>query len=96
MKIRNVFSLLALCIFALSIPGLLVLKRWQSGKYEQAEREITDLEHREANLIEDNKRLITEIGELTSSSRIEQIATEDAGMTEATSDEIVRVEVKSR
>lgn len=96
MKIKNILVSLALFLFALSIPALLIVKRWQADKYSQEEQAITDLERREEELIEDNKRLITELGELTASGRIEQIATENAGMKEASTDEIVRIEVKSR
>ena len=44
-------------------------------------------------LIEENKKLVSEIGMLSSSERIEKIAISEYGMRLAESDEIVRVEV---
>ena len=44
-------------------------------------------------LIEENKKLVSEIGRLSSSERIEKIAVSEYGMRLAESDEIIRVEV---
>ena len=42
-------------------------------------------------LIEENKKMITDIGVLSGSDRIESIAENELGMRKAESDEIVRV-----
>ena len=49
---------------------------------------------KQADLVEQNKKLITDISVLSSSDRIEKIATEELEMRPAESDEIVRVEMK--
>ncbi len=79
---------------ALGIPGLLILNGIQSGKYQSLKKEVVDLEKKQERLIEENKRLITDISVLSSSDRIESIAENDLGMRKAETDEIVRVEMR--
>ena len=83
------FMLLALCIRA-----LLAIQSFQGHRYMQLERQFKNLEKTQNDLIESNKTLITDIGVLSSSSRIEKIAIEDLDMHPAQSDEIVRVQVR--
>ena len=92
-KIRAFFRNLFLCLLALSIPGLLVLNGIQSSKYRTLKKEVEDLERKQESLIEENKKLKTDISLLSSSARIEKIAEEDLGMRQAESKEIVRVGV---
>lgn len=92
-KLRAFFRNLFLCLLALSIPGLLVLNGIQSSKYRTLKKEVEDLERKQESLIEENKKLITDISLLSSSDRIEKIAEEDLGMRQAESEEIVRVGV---
>lgn len=93
MKIRNILSHLALFVFALLTPSLLMLKAWQSGEFRKCENEILALEQKQEDLVEDNKKIIANISRLSSSDRIERIATEELGMREALSKEIIRVEM---
>ena len=92
-KLRAFFRNLFLCLLALSIPGLLVLNGIQSSKYRTLKKEVENLERKQESLIEENKKLITDISLLSSSDRIEKIAEEDLGMRQAESKEIVRVGV---
>ncbi|MDO4506555.1 MAG: cell division protein FtsL [Spirochaetales bacterium] len=92
-KIRNFFRNLFFCLLALGIPGLLILNGIQSSKYRTLKKEVEDLERKQETLIEENKKLITDISLLSSSDRIEKIAEEDLGMRQAESKEIVRVGV---
>ncbi|MCQ2241298.1 cell division protein FtsL [Treponema sp.] len=92
-KIRAFFRNFFFCLLALSIPGLLVLNGIQSSKYRTLKKEVEDLERKQETLIEENKKLITDISLLSSSDRIEKIAEEDLGMRQAESEEIVRVGV---
>ncbi len=85
-----------ICLIALGIPGLLIVNGIQSSKYRTLRKEVLDLERRQEQLIEENKRLITDISILSSSDRIEKIAEDDLGMRKAESEEIVRVEMKNR
>lgn len=94
-RLRNILKTIFFSMLALGIPGLLVLNGIQSSKYRTLQKEILDLERRQEVLIEENKKLITDISVLSSSDRIEKIAEEDLGMREAQSEEIVRVDVAS-
>ncbi len=93
-KSGSFFAIVFVSLFALSIPGLLILNGLQSRKYTDLKDEILTLEKKEEKLIEENKKLITDISVLSSSQRIEEIAQNELGMRKAESDEIVRVDMK--
>ena len=80
-------------VLAASIPALLALANLETQRYATLEKEVLDLEKKQYSLIEDNKKLVSEIGMLSSSERIEKIAVSEYGMRLAESDEIIRVEV---
>lgn len=84
-----------LFLLAISIPAMLIIQGVQSSRYEKLEKEIRELEKSQADLIEKNNQLISEISILSSSERIEKIAVEELGMRKADSSEIIRVEVKN-
>lgn len=92
-KLKAFFKNFFLCLLALSIPGLLILTGLQSSKYRTLKKEVEALEKKQETLIEENKKLITDISLLSSSDRIEKIAEEDLMMRQAESEEIVRVGV---
>lgn len=85
---------MGLCLLALCIPAFLAVETIQAHRYTSLESQLRDLEKSQSEAIESNKRLITELGLLSSSSRIEKIAIDELGMHQASSDEIVRVEMK--
>ena len=82
------------CSLALSIPLLLAVDSIQARRYTKLEQEVASLERKQKDLVEQNKKLITSISILSSSDRIEKIASEHFGMRKASSNEIVRIEVK--
>jgi len=90
--IRNIL----ICFFALCIPALLVLNAIQSRKYTELRNEVIELEKKQERLVEENKKLITDISQLSGSDRIESIAENELNMRQAESDEIVRVEMKDK
>lgn len=92
-KTGTFFKILFICILSLSIPVLLFLYAIQAEKYTTLAREVTELEAKQEKLIEENKRLISDISILSSAERIEKIATEELKMHKADSDDIIRVEV---
>jgi cell division protein FtsL len=85
-----------LFFLALAIPGLLALDSIQGRRFSELEHEVTQLEKKQVELVETNRKLITGISVLSSSDRIEQIASEELGMKKADSDEIIRIEMKGR
>ncbi|MCR4626874.1 MAG: septum formation initiator family protein [Treponema sp.] len=91
---KNIFKYVFVCACGIAIPALLVINSLQALKYKKLEREVSALEKKQVELVEENKRLITNISLLSSSDRIEKIASEELGMHKAESEEIVRVEMK--
>jgi cell division protein FtsL len=91
--IKNVLRNTMVFMLALSIPALLALDSMESRRYNSLNSSVTSLEKQQSNLIETNKHLITDIGLLSSSARIEKIAVEKLGMHKAASDEIVRIDI---
>ncbi|MDE5897805.1 MAG: septum formation initiator family protein [Treponemataceae bacterium] len=93
---RNAHELLSkimLCVLAALIPLLLIAYGFQTRRYAELAREISELERRQEELIEQNKKLVGDISLLSSSERIETIASEELGMHKARSEDIVRVEM---
>jgi cell division protein FtsL len=86
----------ALFSLALAIPCLLVLDSVQGRRFASVEREVAQLEKKQVDLVENNRKLITGISVLSSSDRIEKYAEEELGMRKAASHEIVRIEMKGR
>ncbi len=90
---KNKIRWFAMLVMALSIPTFLALEAMQSNKFAKLEYDVEKLEDLQGDTIDNNKELITDLGFLASSSRIEKIAVEELEMHQATSDEIVRVEM---
>ncbi len=92
-KIQDFFKAVLLCLFALSIPAMLALYAVQAKKYTDLTKEVVELEAKQEKLIEENKKLISDISQLSSAERIERIAVEELGMHKAEAEDIVRVEM---
>jgi cell division protein FtsL len=95
-KINDKLKSVLLILCALCIPILLLLNGFQASKYKELEDTVNELEEKQDDLIEKNKKLITEISILSNSDRIEKIAEEELGMREAKTEEIIRVEMKGK
>jgi len=93
LKRKNAFKVILICIFTISIPALLILYAVQAKRYTNLERDIKELELKQVQLIEENKKIVSEISVLSSTDRIEQYAVEELGMHKAESEDIVRVEM---
>ena len=81
------------CIFVLTIPLVLCLYAAQARRYTVLTSEIRELEKKQEKLIEENKKLVSDIAVLSSADRIEKIAVEELGMHKAETEDIVRVEM---
>lgn len=93
-KMSHVFRVIGLCIVALLIPVMLIINAIQARKYTDLRQQVIELESKQSELIEENKKLITDISILSSADRIEQLVQENLGMRKAETDEIIRVEIK--
>lgn len=93
-KRKHIVETVAVCVVALLIPLLLIFDAMQSGRYEILESEVTALERRQEELVESNKKLVSDISILSSADRVERRAREELGMRKAGADDIVRVEIE--
>lgn len=93
LRIKDFFKVILICLLALSIPAMLTLYAIQTKKYTDLTREIQELENKQEKLIEENKKLVSDISQLSSAERIERIAVEELGMHKAETEDIVRVEM---
>ena len=84
----------ALFVCAALVPCALFVLGVQSQKYQNLRLKVSELENRQRELIEENRRLVADISQLSSSARIERRAVEELGMHHAAASEIVRVEMK--
>lgn len=98
MKEKTKYSLLTFLgiLLAVAIPAMLILYGFQAKKYMDLSREVTKLEQKQEKLIEENKKLVSDISILSSSTRIEKIAVEELGMHKAESADIVRVDMTGK
>lgn len=90
---RDAAKKAGLLAVALSVPVLLGLNVLQAYRYTALETELSELEDRQREWMENNKRLITAISALESPERIEKMATEILGLEKAGTEDILRVEV---
>ncbi len=95
-KNNNIARSISVCFLALCIPAFLIVNAVQSRKYIELRNDVIELEKKQEKLVEENKRLITEISQLSSSDRIESIAENELNMRQAESEEIVRVELREK
>ena len=95
MKIRHDTKLRFVAYAAVVlIPLLLALDAFQAHRYAKLKGELAKLEAKQVEIVEQNRKLISDISLLSSSDRIEQIAENELGMHKAKSEDIVRVEIK--
>lgn len=78
---------------AVVIPLFFILYGFQAKRYSDLSKEIGELEKKQENLIEQNKKLVSDISLLSSTDRIEKIATEELGMHKVETENIIRVEM---
>ena len=93
-KVGFIVRIVFVCLAAISIPAMLMIDAVQARKYTDLKNQVIDLEEKQSELIEENKKLITDISLLSSADTIERLASEELGMRKAETDEIIRVEMK--
>ncbi|MDE7228075.1 MAG: cell division protein FtsL [Treponemataceae bacterium] len=94
LKVRTMRNKLLVYLAAAAIPALLIVDVVQAQRYAKLKSEVRALELKQVELVEKNKKLISDISVLSSSDRIERIAEYELGMRKANTDDIVRVEIK--
>lgn len=93
---KNILKNILVCLCVACIPALLIVNSIQASRYKKLVNEVSNLEKKQVELVEENKRLITNISLLSSSDRIEKIAETELNMHKAESEEIVRIEMQGK
>lgn len=86
-------GLMASIILSLLTVGLLFCYAVQGRKFIKLSNEVLALEARQEELIEQNKKFVSDISTLSSTDRIEKIAINELGLHKATTQDIIRVEM---
>lgn len=92
-KFRNALKNILTVLIVAAVPALLFLYAWQAKKNTDLLKEISQLERSQEKLIDENKKLVSDISVLTSAERIERLAEDELKMHKAESEDIVRVEL---
>ncbi len=90
---KRVFHGTVYGLLTCSIPVLLLLAMFQMHRYMSLDSQVAELNAVQYELIDSNRRLVSDISILTSNERIEAYAQEQFDMHLADSEEIIRVEV---
>jgi cell division protein FtsL len=83
-----------LYFFVLTIPFFLGFAAWQSVQYAELERHVRRLEAIQEDWVASNKRLMAGIAVLSSSSRIEQVAIYDLGLSKVRPEYVLQVRIE--
>ena len=85
---------LLLYFFVFTIPLFLGITAWQSVRYVELERGVRRLEAVQEDWVESNKKLAAGIAVLSSSSRIEQVAVFDLGLSKMRPEDVLQVRIE--
>ena len=77
-----------------TIPLFLGLAAWQSVRYERLDKGVRRLEATQEDWVESNKKLAAGIAVLGSSSRIEQVAIHDLGLSKIQPEDVLQVRIE--
>ena len=93
LRFKDFFLRSLILLLVLSVPLMLFLYALQAKQYTELTKEVKALELKQEKLIEENKKLVSDIAILSSPDRIEKIAVEELGMHKAEKEDIVRVDM---
>jgi hypothetical protein len=80
-------------VAALAIPALLFLNAWEGYKYGALSREVSVLEKRQRDLLEQNMGVVSRIAYEQSPQRVEQKASEQLDLVKIDPSRVTRVVV---
>lgn len=83
-----------LYFMALSAPLALGLSAWQSTRYAVLKRDVERNNRLQIELIEKNRRLITEIAALSASSRIDKLARDNLGLDTKKPEDVLHLSIR--
>jgi cell division protein FtsL len=83
-----------LYVMVVSIPLALGLAAWQSAQYSALKTEVKRLLEQQEELVESNKRIITDIAVLSSSARLEKFAKSNLGFNKKKPEDVLQVRIE--
>lgn len=92
-KAVQVLITIGYIVVAALIPGLLIVNAVVTGDTDKEKSQIKEMVTKQERLVDENKKLITDISLYSSAQRIGKIAEEELGMHKAEREEVVRVEM---
>jgi cell division protein FtsL len=87
------FRSLAAVLIVLSVPAFLWMGMSRATRYAELRSSISSMEKEQRELVDENKRLISEISGYESPERIGKLADEKLGLSKAGPADILRVEL---
>jgi cell division protein FtsL len=78
----------------LSVPLALGAAAWQSARFASLQKNVDMLNEKQEELVDSNKRIITDIAVLSSSARIEKFAKTNLGLDKKRPEEVLQVRIK--
>ena len=85
------YMLLYFIVF--TIPLFLGVTAWQSVRYTKLDKALRRLEATQEDWLESNKKLAASIAVLRASSRIEQVAIYDLGLSKMRPEDVLQVRI---
>ena len=83
-----------LYFFVFTIPIFLGVAAWQSVRYTELDSNIRRLEAVQEDWVENNKKMIAGVAVLSSSSRVEQVAVHDLGLSKIRPEDVLQVRIE--
>ena len=83
-------------VLVIVIPAAAFLNVWQVYRYRQLERDITELEDKQLELIEKNRRLIAGMSVYQSPQRLEQLAEGELNLRKIEPGMLIRIQTKEK
>lgn len=94
-KTKSFLYAALIVLVSVLIPLLLIIYAFQASRYSSLYRDIVRLERKQEQLVEQNKKLISDISLVGNSSEIERKASEELNMHKAEKEDIIRIEMSS-
>ncbi len=94
-KTKSFLYVALIVLVSVSIPLFLIIYAFQASRYSSLYRDIVRLERKQEQLVEQNKKLISDISLVGNSSEIERKASEELNMHKAEKEDIIRIEMSS-
>ena len=94
-KTKSFFYIGLIFLASFLIPLLFIIYAFQASQYSSLYKDIVRHKKKQEQLVEQNKKLISDISLVGNSSEIERKASEELNMHKAEKEDIIRIEMSS-